>query len=133
VEINITTFGNTRRLVLAGDLDISGAETLGLPLATLAGSGGELIVDMTCLDSIAAIGIRHLVRAALALRRRSGRLVVLGPSPAVTEMLMKARVDDVLLIVRSEDEARGPRPAADLASITAGSPVRMEIAASPLG
>jgi anti-anti-sigma factor len=122
VEITITTFGNTRRLVLVGDLDISGAETLGLPLATLAGSGGELIVDMTGLDSIAAIGIRHLVRAALALRRHSGRLVVLGPNQAVTDMLIKARVDDLLLIVRSEDEARGSHPAADLTSITPASP-----------
>ena len=33
--------------------------------------GGELIVDVTRLDSIAAIGIRHLVRVALALRRVS--------------------------------------------------------------
>jgi len=33
--------------------------------------GGELIVDLTRLDSIAAIGIRHLVRVALALRRVS--------------------------------------------------------------
>jgi anti-anti-sigma factor len=106
VEISITKFGNTRRLVLVGDLDISGTEKLGLPLATLAGSGGELVVDMTRVDSIAAIGIRHLVRAALAIRRRSGRLVVLGPNAAVTDMLIKARVDDLLLIVRSDDTGR---------------------------
>ena len=112
MEITITTFGNTRQLVLVGDLDISGAETLGLPLATLAGSGRELIVDMTRLDSIAAIGIRHLVRAALALRRHSGRLVVLGPNQAVTDMLIKARVDDLVLIVHS---------ATDLTSITPAS------------
>jgi anti-sigma B factor antagonist len=133
MEITITTFGNTRGLILVGDLDIPGAETLGLPLATLAGSGGEVIVDMTRLDSIAAIGIRHLVRAALVLRRRSGRLIVVGPNPAVTDMLIKARADDLLLIVRSVDDARGSCPGADLASIAPASLARMENAASPLG
>jgi anti-anti-sigma factor len=131
VDISITKFGNTRRLVLVGDLDISGAEKLGLPLATLAGSGGGLVVDMTSLDSIAAIGIRHLVRAALAMRRRSGRLVVLCPNAAVTDMLIKARVDDLLLIVRSDDEACWPHPvAADLTEIAPTSSARMGLTAA---
>jgi anti-anti-sigma factor len=134
VEISITKFGNIRRLVLIGDLDISGAEKLGLPLATIAGSGGELVVDMTRLDSIAAIGIRHLVRAALAMRRRSGRLVVRGPNVAVADMLIKARVDDLLLIVQSDDEACAPHPvAADLTQIAPNSSARMVLTAAPLG
>jgi hypothetical protein len=89
---------------------------------------------MTSLDSIAAIGIRHLVRAALAMRRRSGRLVVLGPNAAVTDMLIKARVDDLLLIVRSDDEACWPHPvAADLTEIAPTSSARMGLTAAPLG
>jgi anti-sigma B factor antagonist len=93
VEITVTKFGDrARRLVLAGDLDISGAEKLDLPLATLAGSGSDLVVDMNCLYGIASIGIRHLVSAARALRRDSGQLVLLGPNPFVTNMSVVANV-----------------------------------------
>ena len=60
MKITVSEFGHrATRLVLAGDLDISGAEKLDLPLAVLAGSGGTLVVDMTRLASIASIGIRH--------------------------------------------------------------------------
>jgi anti-anti-sigma factor len=107
MEITITNFSSrAQRLVLVGDLDISGAEKLDLPLATLAGAGGDLVVDMTRLDGVAAIGIRHLISAARALRRDSGQLLLLGPNPLVTDMLRTARVDDLLPIARSEDEAR---------------------------
>jgi hypothetical protein len=61
---------------------------------------------MTHLDGIAAIGIRHLVCAARALRRDSGRLVLLGPNALVTNMLIRARVDDLLPIMWSENDAR---------------------------
>jgi anti-anti-sigma factor len=106
VEISVGNFGTlARRLVLVGDLDITGAEKLDLPLATLAGAGGDLVVDMTRLDGIAAIGIRHLVCASRALRRHCGHLLLLGPNPHVTNMLRGARVDDLLPIMRSEDEA----------------------------
>jgi anti-anti-sigma factor len=105
--MTITKFrDHARRVVLVGDLDISGAEKLDLPLATLAGCGGDLVVEMTRLDGIAAIGIRHLVCAARALRRDSGQLVLLGPNPLVTNMLIRARVDDLLPIMRSENDAR---------------------------
>jgi anti-sigma B factor antagonist len=107
MEITVTNFGNrAQRLVLVGDLDIFGAEKLDLPLATLAGAGGNLVIDMTRLDGVAAIGIRHLVCAARALRRDSGQLLLLGPNPIVANMLRTARVDDLLPIAGSEDEAR---------------------------
>jgi anti-anti-sigma factor len=64
------------------------------------------VVDMTRLDSITSIGIRHLVSAARTLGRRRGRPLLLSPNPLVTKILMAAHVCDLLPIVRSEDEAR---------------------------
>ena len=107
MEIMVRDFGDGAVLVtLVGNLDISGAEKLGLPLAALAGAGGAGVVDMTRLDCLASIGIRHLVFAARALGRGRGRLFLLGPNPLVIAMLRTARVNDLLPIVRSEDEAR---------------------------
>ena len=107
LEITITKFScGAVRLILVGDLDLFGAERLDLPLATLAGAGGDVVVDMTRLRGIASIGIRHLVSAARTLGRHRGRLILLNPSPVVTDMLMNTRVDNLLLIVRTEDEVQ---------------------------
>ena len=44
--------------------------------------------------------------AAKAVARGSGKLVLLDPNPMVTEVLVVAGLDQLLPIVRSEDEAR---------------------------
>jgi anti-anti-sigma factor len=107
MNMTITKFGDRAvRLLLSGDVDICAAEQLELPLAALAGGGGDVVVDMTRLNCIAAIGIRHLVLTARTLRRRRGQLLLLCPSASVTDALETARVDSLLQIVRSEDEAR---------------------------
>jgi anti-anti-sigma factor len=94
------------RLTLSGNLDISAAEALALPMAVLAGGGGGVVVDVTELNCIAAIGVRQLVLAARALGRRRGQLLLLRPNAAVTNALKRTRVDGLLPIVRSEHEAR---------------------------
>jgi anti-anti-sigma factor len=107
LKITISKFGrHAVRLSLVGNLDVPAAEKLEFPLATISGCGGDLVVDMTRIDSITSIGIRHLVSAARTLSRRRARLLLLGPNPLVTNRLMTAHVPDLLPIVRSEDEAR---------------------------
>jgi anti-sigma B factor antagonist len=63
------------------------------------------VIDMALVDFIASIGIRHLVMTAKAVARGSGKLVLLDPNPMVTEVLVVAGLDQLLPIVRSEDEA----------------------------
>jgi anti-sigma B factor antagonist len=74
-------------------------------LATVAGSRQSIVVDMALVDFIASIGIRHLVLAAKAVARGDGRLVLLNPSALVTEVLITSGLEQLLPIVRSEDEA----------------------------
>jgi anti-anti-sigma factor len=107
MQITISDFGDAiKRVTLVGKLDIMGAEAIGLPLAAVAGSRGHIVVDMTGVDFIASIGIRHLVMAAKAVARGAGKLVLLGPTPMVTEVLVVSGLEQLLPIVRSEDEAR---------------------------
>jgi anti-sigma B factor antagonist len=77
-----------------------------LPLATAAGRRGNIVVDMSGVGFIASTGIRHLVTAAKTVADGPGKLVLLGPSPMVTATLITLGLEDVLPIVRSEDEAR---------------------------
>ena len=107
MDIAISEFGSAaKRVTLKGKLDIAGAQQIELPLATVAGTRSNLVIDMVGVDFIASIGIRQLVMAAKAVTRGAGRLVLLDPTPPVTEVLTTSGLIDLLPIVRSEDEAR---------------------------
>jgi len=95
-----------KKVTLVGKLDIAGAEAIGIPLAAVAGSRGKIVIDMAQVDFIASIGIRHLVMAAKAVARGAGKLVLLSPTPMVTEVLITSGLEQILPIVRSEDEVR---------------------------
>ena len=97
--------GTTAKVVLAGKLDISGAEKIALPLATLAGGKRGIVLDMAGVTFLASIGIRHLVMASKALGRRGGRLVLLNPNPLVTDVLTTSGVVDLMAIARNDAEA----------------------------
>jgi anti-anti-sigma factor len=97
--------GKTARVVLNGKLDITGAEKIALPLATLAGGKQGVLLDMTEVSFLASIGIRHLVAASKALARRGGRLVLLNPNPLVTDVLTTTGVLELMVIARTDAEA----------------------------
>jgi anti-anti-sigma factor len=106
MEITISEFGGVaKKIALVGKLDIAGAEAIGLPLATIAGTKTSIVVDMVGVDFIASIGIRQLVMAAKSVARGPGRLVLLDPNPLVTDVLVTSGLEDLLPIVRSEVEA----------------------------
>jgi anti-anti-sigma factor len=100
MQIQIHDAGSTATVVMVGRLDISGADVVALPLATLAGSKSDLFVDMAGVTFVASIGLRHLVSAAKAVARRGGRLVLLNPNEAVAEVITTSGLTDLLLIER---------------------------------
>jgi anti-sigma B factor antagonist len=106
MQVTVSDFGAGKRVTLTGKLDIAGADKLDLPLAAIAGERQSVVVDMGAVDFIASIGIRHLVMAAKAIARGNGRFVLLNPTPFVTEVLTTSGLQQILPIVRSEDEAR---------------------------
>jgi stage II sporulation protein AA (anti-sigma F factor antagonist) len=107
MEIIVSDFDEAiKKVTLVGKLDMIGAEKIGLPLAAVAGSRGNIVVDMAGVDFIASIGIRHLVMAAKTVARGAGKLVLLGPTPMVTEVLVVSGLEQLLPIVRSEEEVR---------------------------
>jgi anti-anti-sigma factor len=107
MEMNVSQFGDLgTKVVLVGKLDIAGAQKIDAPLAKVTESQGNIVVDMTGVDFIASIGLRHLVMAAKAVARGAGMLVLLDPNPMVTEVLLTSGLQAILPIVRSEDEAR---------------------------
>ena len=102
MQIAIHDDGSAATVTMTGRLDISGAEAVALPLATLSGSKSALFVDMAGVTFIASIGLRHLVSAAKAISRRGGRLVLLNPNAVVTEVITTSGLADLLHIERSD-------------------------------
>jgi anti-sigma B factor antagonist len=100
MQIVIHDDGTAAIVTMVGRLDISGAEVVALPLATLSGSKSALFVDMAGVTFIASIGLRHLVSAAKAVGRRGGRLIVLNPTAAVTEVITTSGLAGLLQIER---------------------------------
>lgn len=98
MQIAIEDSGSTARVVLTGRLDISGADVVALPLATLSGAKDTLLVDMAGVSFIASIGLRHLLAAAQAVGRRGGRLALIDPSAAVREVITTSGLSDLLPI-----------------------------------
>jgi anti-anti-sigma factor len=107
MQITISDFGpEIKKVVLVGKLDIAGAQTIELPMATVSGSKCDVVVDMMGVDFIASIGIRHLVIAAKTVARSSRKLILLAPNALVTDVLVTSGLQGLLPIARSEDEAR---------------------------
>jgi anti-anti-sigma factor len=97
---------STKKVTLTGKLDIAGAQAIETPLAVVAGARGNVVIDMAGVDFISSIGIRHLVIAAKAIARGAGKLVLLAPTPMVTEVLVSTGLEQILPIVTSENDAR---------------------------
>jgi len=105
MKFDVQDAGSAATMTLAGRLDISGAEVIALPLAALSGSKHDLSVDMAGVTFIASMGLRHLVSASRAIRRRGGRFVLLNPIDAVAEVIDAAGLADFLKIERGSAAA----------------------------
>src|SRR5262249_36061472 len=106
MEIRISEFGNRgKKVTLVGKLDIAGAESIDLPLATVAGPRQSTVLAIRWVEFTASIAMRHLRTAAKAVARGDGKFLLLNPTPLVTEVLITAGLQELLPIVRSEDEA----------------------------
>jgi anti-anti-sigma factor len=106
MQISISDEGESARVALVGRLDIQGAETVAIPLATLSGAKKNLLVDMSQVTFLASIGIRHLVSATKTLSRRGGQLILVGSQDVVREVLTTAGLASMIPMVGSETEAR---------------------------
>ena len=98
----------TRRVTLNGRLDVAAVEAIGVPLATVTETHGNVIVDMAGVDFITSIGVRHLVLAAQKVMQGGGKLVLLWAEPERRGRSygLRARADFFLLLGRRKRQER---------------------------
>jgi anti-anti-sigma factor len=96
-----------RKIELAGRLDIEGAGAIDLKLTVLTTSEQTFsIIDLAGVEFLASIGIATLLRSAKAARLRNGNMVLLNPRANVAKVLASMRIDQILPVCYSVEEAR---------------------------
>lgn len=91
-----------RLLLLTGRLDVHTAADVRMALVdAVPEGGGDLVLDVSGLDSVDATGLGVLVGGHRRAQRAGRRLVLLDPTPAVARLLFLTRLDRVLHTTRT--------------------------------
>ena len=97
---------SVRKIDLAGRLDLEGTEAIDLRFTVLTSTAQAfVIVDLAAVEFLASIGIATLVRSARAVRQRGGNMVLLLPRPNVASVLTTTRINQLLPICGTLEEA----------------------------
>ncbi|MFG0251079.1 MAG: STAS domain-containing protein [Phycisphaeraceae bacterium JB051] len=91
---------------LVGSLDIGGTGEIDMKFQGAVTSAREhALVDMTEVDFISSLGMRIFVESAKALMRTDHKLILVGCHPNVKMALNHARLEQLMQLVESEDDA----------------------------
>src|SRR5262245_4503286 len=102
-------------LRLAGRFDGDGATTFDAFVERLGPASEHWILDFAAVQYLSSLGLRALVKAEKHLRARHGGLVLANVTRPVRHVLEMARLDAVLRIAASVDEAMRLLPAGSVA------------------
>ena len=89
MDLQYSEFNNDIRMIkLIGKLDIMGVGQIETQFAGYCGGEkARVVVDLSEVDFLASIGIRLLTLTAKSVASRSGRMVLLNPTPDVLHVL----------------------------------------------
>ena len=94
-------------VALAGDLDVDSARDIELQFtARTSARHRPVIVDITQVNFISSYGIGILVACSKACALRKYKFIVVGPQPKIREALTALRLNEVLKIAATVDEAK---------------------------
>ena len=107
MEMTLTELeGPVTRVSLNGRLDAPGADRIGVRFTgAVAAHGRNAIVDLSNVTFIASLGLRLLISTARSLHLKGGRMILVGPSELVKEVLDEAAIDQIIPVVGTEAEA----------------------------
>ena len=95
------------RVALAGMLDLTGVGEVETKfLAATVARGKPTIVDLAGLSFISSLGMGMLLTAVKGLKRKGAKLVLLHPQPNIVMALKAARLNELLPMTESEEQAQ---------------------------
>ncbi len=93
-------------VAIAGRLDAEGVRAIGDRFDALTGTGQPVIVDLSGVYSMDSLGVALLVRLAKRLRDAKASVAVIPGAGPVARLLGLARVDRILNVAFSMEDAR---------------------------
>ena len=99
---------NHSHVQIVGPLDLAGVGAIELKFtASTASKRKHAIVDMSQVPFMASLGMGMLVQVARTLAGDGRKVVLLAPTDLVATALRTSRLDAVMAIAASLDEAKG--------------------------
>ncbi|MCX7212843.1 MAG: STAS domain-containing protein [Burkholderiales bacterium] len=96
---------NVVRSILAGKLDLAGAQKIDLKFSAIAGNSKRLLVDLEQVSFLASMGIRTLVIGSKAVQSKGGKMAFFKPSADVAQVLTAAGIDSIIPVFQDLDAA----------------------------
>jgi anti-anti-sigma factor len=93
---------------LRGSLDIAGTGSVSVKfIASTAAKRQHVLVDMSEVEFVSSIGLGMLTQVSRALAPEGKRVVLVAPNASVAGVVRTSRLDSVMPIAASLDDARG--------------------------
>ena len=105
MELSTEEINGITRVVLAGRMDIEGAQAVDLRMNIIAGSARHLLIDLSGVTFIGSMGLRSIVVPAQAVKRRGGKIVLFKPTQMVEEVLRCANIVSILPVCHDMETA----------------------------
>ena len=96
---------NVVRSILAGKLDLAGAQKIDLKFSAIAGNSKRLLVDLEQVSFLASMGIRTLVIGSKAVQSKGGKMAFFKPSADVAQVLTAAGIDSITPVFQDLEAA----------------------------
>jgi anti-anti-sigma factor len=99
---------NLRVITVLGSLDTEGTDTASARvMAWVAAPKTGVIINLSCVRSLASVGIRALIASAKTVHQRGGKLaVVVAPGSTVSMSLEATGVDELMPVFTGSRAAK---------------------------
>lgn len=96
-----------RRIVISGNLDTAGTNTVATRLVELIGASRKaVVIDLTGVRYLASIGIGALITSAKAVKGRGGKMALVVDDGSTVRMSLEATgVDQLIPVFQSAADA----------------------------
>lgn len=97
--------GGVTKIILAGRIDISGANEIDTPMSATGKTQNAVVIDLSGVEFMASLGLRSIVMCGKAVMSRRGRVAILSPRPAVEDVITTSGIDELIPIFHDEPAA----------------------------
>ena len=99
MEISTKSYKRVSVVTVAGRIDSTNASEFGSELKSIAdASGHNMILDLAGIEYVSSMGVREMITAMKAARKKGGEVSLANPSDIAAEVIQIAGLNHVFTI-----------------------------------